>query len=101
MNWPFLIILVLGAPIAAGLWLIFSVLRANRHIVDLSRRLDSLETELLRLRHKSDTSLVESAAPPVRRFESMPVPEIAPYRPPPLTPEPFSTRPRLTFTHPR
>jgi len=94
MSWPFLIILVLSAPIAAGLWLIFSVLRANRNIVDLSHRLDSLESELLRLRRNPETSAVETAIKP------LPTSEISSSAPPPIIAGPFSSLPPSTFSDP-
>ena len=52
---PFIILLVLvilAVPIVLAIWLIVRATEARNHIGDLSRRVHTLEMEILRLRQK-------------------------------------------------
>jgi hypothetical protein len=56
-----LVLLLIGAPIAAGIWLIARAIGARQSIDELRRRLSSLELEIIRL--KEGTGRAPKAAP--------------------------------------
>src|ERR1035437_8772962 len=56
-----LVLLLIGAPVAAGIWLIARAIGARQSIDELRRRLSSLELEIIRL--KEGTGRAPKAAP--------------------------------------
>src|ERR1039457_2406871 len=56
-----LVLLLIGAPIAAGIWLIARAIGARQSIDELRTRLRSLELEIIRL--KEGTARAPKAAP--------------------------------------
>lgn len=60
---PLIIAVVLGIPVAVGLWLIIRAVGAKRHIEDLSRRLGSLELELSLLKRDRESAGPAGPAP--------------------------------------
>src|ERR1051325_503036 len=48
------VILILGVPLAAAIWLIVRAIQAGNRIEEISRRLGFLEAELFRLKKEHD-----------------------------------------------
>jgi hypothetical protein len=90
---PLVILAVLGLPIALAIWLIVRAVRAKEAIEELSRRLETLEVELARLKRERESARPLEAAPePQRKIVAPPVapPQTmaapAPAMPPPIEP---------------
>ena len=49
-GYVILILLIIGAPIAAGIWLIVRAIGARQNIDELRGRIRSLELEVIRLK---------------------------------------------------
>ena len=101
-----LILLIFGVPLAVAIWLIVRAINAGRKIEELSRRINLLEKELLRLEQgREQTAKVPEyrpVAPPPPRVESPPEPTkpfVPSTAPPPIStpqqkpPEPVRTPP--------
>ena len=101
---PFIILLalvILALPIVLAIWLFVRVADARNRIGELSRKVDWLEQELLRLKRyppavtaetKKSTTVVQPATPPQpapEDFSSVPPPPMAHWR---------STSPTTTST---
>ena len=66
MEWLFIAVLVLGLPIGLMVWLILRAVSARERIEEISRRLASLELELLRLKqHPAEPNADDTSATPV------------------------------------
>ena len=97
----FIILLILGVPVAVAIWLIVRVVQSGSQIKEFTRRLGFLEKELLRLKQEREQSAhvpeYRPVAPPAPRVEKppepapiiksvAPVPEPKPAAPPVFTP---------------
>src|ERR1035438_9150251 len=51
-----IILLILGVPLAAGIWLIARAISTRNQIEYLTRRVDDLHLELTRLKHSPDAT---------------------------------------------
>jgi uncharacterized membrane protein len=82
---PFIILVVLGVPIALAIWLIIHAVQARGRIEDLSSRLSELESEISRLKREhgsakpAEPAPTPVPAPPVKAVTPSPIP-------PPSTP---------------
>ena len=59
---PFIILLVLGVPIALAIWLIVRAVSAQNRIEELSRRVDELQIEVVRLKTQAPPPPMKTAA---------------------------------------
>jgi hypothetical protein len=84
---PVIVLAVVAVPIVLAVWLIVRAIDAKQSAEKLSRRLDTLEAEILRL--KQDR---ESARP----IEPAPAPEMT-YAEPPVAPEEPAPAPEMTY----
>jgi uncharacterized membrane protein len=92
-----LVLLLIGAPIVAGIWLIVRAVGARQSIDDLSRRLGTLELEIIRLKEGRGSAPKAAPATPETPPQAAPAaaadvrwqPPAAPARPSPpqITPE--------------
>ncbi len=82
-----LLLLVLGVPLAAGIWLIARAISARNQIEELARRVDALQLELTRLKH--------SPAPTPKSTEERIAPFMPVTLPPRKQPEPASPPPAI------
>ncbi len=111
-EWALVIVLMLGVPIAVGVWLIVRVVQSGHRIEELARRVGELERELFRFKQeRSSASVTQPLAPtepragaPSRSEILQPMPEppaagptLAPPIPSPAkpvhTPPPISSPP--------
>ena len=49
--WFLIVILVIGIPLALAVWLIVRAVKARRRIEELTRRLEDLELDVIRLKN--------------------------------------------------
>ena len=82
----FLVLLVIGTPIALGVWLIVRAVGARQSIEELRRRVGSLELDVLRLREGTGRA-PKGAAPAPEPVKPEPIRFVAPEAPPKITPE--------------
>ncbi len=95
------VLVILGIPIALGVWLIVRAISTRNRIEELSDRLVALESEIIRLkREKESPKPVESAPAPAPQPKNVtpapiepPQPVITPLRPPVATPPPVFVAP--------
>lgn len=93
-----LILVVLGVPIALAIWLIVRAIGDRNNIEELSRRLETLESEISRLKWEKAAKTAEAATPsPVDKATptaAPPPPAVAPelFIPRPIIPQPVSAR---------
>ena len=119
---PFIILLVLviiGVPIAFGIWLIVRAVNARNRIEELSRRVDELQIEIVQLKHQPPPPAAKKTAaeamvqhfepvtPPVEvpaqappsvplsRLETSPPPQTGPVAPPPVATPPRPAEPEI------
>src|ERR1043166_2501391 len=76
MEWAFVVVLVLGIPIALAIWLITRAISAKDRIDTLSRRIEGLELEIHRL--KTQPEATQPAAQPAKEPTSAPAPAPSP-----------------------
>ena len=116
-----IILLILGVPLAVGIWLIGRAISARNQIEELTRRVDDLHVELVRLKHSEDTapktteekiSAFMPAAVPPRREEQVVTPTpvipaeeilvVAHFKPeiPPVSPPQPAVPPPVPGRHP-
>ncbi len=99
----FIILLILGVPLAVGIWLIVRAVRSGSQIKELTRRIDSLEKELLHLKGREHTPTipesrpVASPTPTIKPVVPVPVPELTV---PPVFTSPPKSQPELVRTQP-
>jgi len=109
------VLLIIGLPLAVGIWLIARAISARDRIEDLSRRVDNLQLELRRLKLAGTTPpppqtagekpapFAAASLPPKRAEEPAAVTTEKPVAPPPI-PEPTTatppTGPESGFTAP-
>ena len=68
---PLIILLVLGVPIALAIWLIVHAVSAKNRIEELSRRVDELQIQVIRLTNQAPPPAAKSAAEKmVQHFET-------------------------------
>jgi uncharacterized membrane protein len=73
--WPLIALLVLGTPITIGIWLIARAVSAKNRIEDLSRRVDDLQIEVIRLKSQPSPAALQKTAPePSPIFTAAPLP---------------------------
>ena len=82
--WPLIILLVLGIPILALIWIIVRAVDAKNRIEELSRRVQDLEIEFARARKQAP-----------RAPESQAASLLAAAAPPPIQPEPKVVEPSV------
>jgi type II secretory pathway pseudopilin PulG len=93
------VLVILGIPIALAVWLIVRTVSAKTNIEELSRRLDTFEMEILRLRQERERQSAPSPEPQSKPVTTTPVapakPIIVPSQPPPPTvaPPPIPPKP--------
>jgi hypothetical protein len=102
-GYVILILLLIGAPIAAGIWLIVRAIGARQSIDELRGRIRSLELEVIRL--KEGTGRAPTAAPVAREMPAAaaPAPVEPAQRPPhatPAQPAPPQIRPEIVTVSP-
>lgn len=107
-----IILVVLGIPLALAVWLIVRAVSAKNHIDELSRRIDTIESELLRWRQSREREKAKpaEAAPALQPKPVAPAPVtppkplvvppsiIPPEAPPTVTPPPFPPKPEPVFS---
>lgn len=109
MDWIFIVILILGVPLALAVWLIVRAINAERRLKELSERLDTLEAELFRLKRDNESAPQPAPAPQPNVAASAPSPIPKPMvisaSPPSAMPPPILTPttppPRLAPVPPR
>jgi hypothetical protein len=97
------LLLVIGAPILIVIWLINRAFDARNRVDELSRRLERLESDVLRLKSTAVQSILEQrpkaapTPPPIPKPEpaAAPVPAAAPPPPPPIEMPAAPARPRF------
>jgi uncharacterized membrane protein len=77
---PIIIMLILGVPIAIAVWLIVRAVRATAQIEELTRRMDDLQVQLIRLKTQTPPPAAAKTEPEVSRG-------FTPVTMPPLRPE--------------
>src|SRR5438309_2072411 len=60
MDWLPIVLLILGIPIGLAIWLIARAISARESINTLSRRLNTVELEILRLKRQSEPAAPEA-----------------------------------------
>src|ERR1041385_6057884 len=63
MGWVFIILLALGVPIWIAIWLITRVVQSTQRLDELSKRVEELEIELVRLRSEPPATPAAEAKP--------------------------------------
>jgi uncharacterized membrane protein len=77
-----IVLVVLGAPIALAIWLIVKNVRTGEQINELSRRVDGLEMESLRLRQRQEHEPAKSPQPsPAAKAETILTAPLPPPKP--------------------
>src|SRR2546421_8353034 len=66
MDWPVIVLFVLGIPISLAAWLIARAVSARNRIEELSRRLAYLEREISRMQPRQEPPTAESTEGPAR-----------------------------------
>ena len=56
MGWVFLVVLVVGLPLALAVWLIARAVGAGNRMDELASRLSNLELEILRLKKAQESA---------------------------------------------
>src|ERR1017187_819244 len=101
---PLIIVLVLGIPIVLAIWLVVRAVSARRRIEELSRRVDDLQMQVVRLQpsplpataaktaEESPRHFTPATLPPLRPDEIKPVePAVPPAaKPAPIPPPPLA-----------
>ena len=85
MGWAFVVVLVVGLPLALAIWLVMRAVRASDRIEELSSRLFNLELEIARLKETARGIAVApapSAISPILEKKSEAGPTPVPARPP-------------------
>ena len=63
MEWVFIVILILGVPLALAVWLVVRAVSARNRIEELSQRLVELESDIIRLKREKEVSRPTESAP--------------------------------------
>ena len=94
-----IVLVVLGIPLALAIWLIVRALNAKNHIDELSRRIDTVESELLRLRQSRQREMAKpaEAVPALQPKPVAPAP-VTPPKPIIVTPPPIPSKPEPVFS---
>ena len=86
-----IVLLILGVPLVAGIWLIVRAVRSKNQIEELSRRVDDLQFQVGRLSSQKPAAemLLEKISPPPVAEPNFFIPPQPAAVPPPLPPTPF------------
>lgn len=85
--WPLIALLVLGTPITIGIWLIVRAVSAKNRIEELTRRVDDLQLEVIRLKSQPPSMApTKSASEPAPAFTPAPLPPLRSEESNPATP---------------
>ena len=95
------VLAILAIPIALAIWLIARAIQAKDGMERLSRRLNTLEVEILRLKRDRESARADEPAPAPRPATTFVAPPVAPQAPvaapPPPFPRKFDPLPRSWF----
>jgi len=107
-----IVLLILGVPLALAIWLITPAVRAKSQIENLSRRVDELQVEIVRLKNQSQETpknaagkvvapIVQTVPPPMAVLAETPPTIQAPQPKPAPQPQPELVTPRPLPVPPR
>ncbi|HEY1489568.1 MAG TPA: DUF2339 domain-containing protein, partial [Verrucomicrobiae bacterium] len=96
----FIILIVLGVPLAVAIWLIVRAVTAGNEIRNLSSRVNELEYELIRLRKERQAEPESRPAKSAAAEVAATLEATKPVAPPPLPPEPVAPKPPVYVAPP-